>query len=249
MTESSSTPTGQKRFRPRWSFLIGVALLILVADQSTKFLAVKNLTTAMQSANATTLGQQVHVWLSSRQIVDEAKQVPPLFSHWWSWRYDENTGAAWSFAARWPKSARVPFFDIISVLAIGLIAFYYRRLKTNQKLLGMALALVMGGAIGNLTDRLVRGYVIDFIAWHWNDPHWLHPNLHWPTFNIADSCISVGVALIALDSLIVWAASKRQPAAGGSARRPTGLQAGGKASGAGGAADRPQKGTHASDSL
>jgi signal peptidase II len=152
-----------------------------------------------------------------------------VIPHFWSNRYAENPGAAWSMLASAPESVRDPFFRIVSVVALCLIAFYYSRLRPGQGLLGVALSLVMGGAIGNLIDRFVRSYVIDFIDWHVNDAEWrklwdwpsiewtnhglgftwvkMHP--HWPTFNIADTGISVGVALIALDTLLVWWAQRR----------------------------------------
>ena len=61
---------------------------------------------------------------------------------------------------------------------------------------------MLGGAVGNALDRIIRGYVIDFIDWHWFDPHWMRPNLHWPTFNVADSGISVGLVLLFLEMFL-----------------------------------------------
>jgi len=92
---------------------------------------------------------------------------------------------------------------------------YYRKLRMDQRYLQIALALVLGGAVGNAIDRLLRGYVIDFIDWHWFDPDWLRPALHWPTFNVADSGITVGLAMLFLEMLFAKKPAKApaQPAA------------------------------------
>jgi len=89
---------------------------------------------------------------------------------------------------------------------------YYRKLRTDQRYLQIALALVLGGAVGNAIDRVLRGYVIDFIDWHWFDPLWMRPSLHWPTFNLADSGITVGLVMLFLEMLFAKKAAK-EPAA------------------------------------
>lgn len=76
------------------------------------------------------------------------------------------------------------------------IVVYFLRTQKDQWLLRFALALVFGGAIGNFADRIRLGYVIDFIEWHWYD------KASWPTFNVADSAISVGVCLMILDMFL-----------------------------------------------
>jgi signal peptidase II len=198
-------------YHPSWVRLVLIALCVVAVDQSTKFLAVKNLTYAFERGRAETFSEELHVFTHSRHLMNQVK--PPYYAtvvpHFWTNRYAENPGAAWSLLASAPENIRVPFFHCVSLLAIVLIGIYYSRLQPQQGLLAVALSLVMGGAIGNLIDRLVRSYVIDFIDWHINDPTWQQPRLHWPTFNVADSGISVGVALIALDTLLVWWASRR----------------------------------------
>jgi signal peptidase II len=199
----------------RWVFLAAVASTLLAADQVSKFYAVRELTTAFDDAHATTLRQQLAAFVREHHL--GARALPPvtIVPAFWSHRYAENPGAAWSFAASWPERVRVPFFHLVSLLAIGIIGFYFRSLRPDQRLLRVALALVMGGALGNLADRLARGYVIDFIDWHLNDPGWLQPALHWPTFNVADAGITSGVALIALDSVLGWFEQRRTAAAAG----------------------------------
>jgi signal peptidase II len=78
--------------------------------------------------------------------------------------------------------------------ALGFILWYYRKLGRDERFMQVALSFVFSGAVGNLLDRLARGYVIDFVQWHW----WRNPRLYWPIFNLADSLIVVGVAMILL---------------------------------------------------
>jgi signal peptidase II len=188
---------------PGWARLILIALTIIALDQTTKFLAVKHLTHAFENAHAVSLSQQLDTFIHARHLMFQTRTHVNVVPWFWSNRYAENPGAAWSLLASAPESIRVPFFHVVSLVAILLIGAYYSRLRSDQKLLGVALSLVMGGALGNLTDRLIRGYVIDFIDWHINDPN-RNTRLHWPTFNVADTGISLGVALIALDTLLSW---------------------------------------------
>ena len=102
-----------------------------------------------------------------------------------------NEGAAFSFladAGGWQKW----FFSSISIVAVVVIIYLITK-HQNQKLFCIGLALVLGGAIGNLYDRLTLGYVVDFLSFHVN-------GLFWPAFNVADSAICVGVAFLLLDS-------------------------------------------------
>ncbi|HSI43729.1 MAG TPA: signal peptidase II [Methylotenera sp.] len=102
-----------------------------------------------------------------------------------------NEGAAFSFLANaggWQKL----FFSAVSIVAIAVITYLLRKHST-QKLFCFGLALVLGGAIGNLYDRVTLGYVVDFLYFHYQA-------LYWPAFNVADSAICVGVAVLLLDS-------------------------------------------------
>ena len=104
-----------------------------------------------------------------------------------------NTGAAFSFlagSAGWQRW----FFTTIGVLAAALILWLLKS-HSGQKLFAFALACILGGAIGNVIDRLLYGYVVDFLNFHWK--HW-----HFPAFNVADSAITLGAACLILDELL-----------------------------------------------
>ena len=106
--------------------------------------------------------------------------------------YVHNTGAAFSFLSEAGGWQRWFFAAMAFIISIVLTIWLYR-LKKHETLLAVALALVLGGAIGNLIDRLAYGYVIDFLDVYYQ-------TRHWPAFNIADSAITVGVFLMLLES-------------------------------------------------
>ncbi|NBB93906.1 MAG: lipoprotein signal peptidase [Gammaproteobacteria bacterium] len=119
---------------------------------------------------------------------------PNAVFSWLNMTLAHNTGAAFSFLAggsgwqRW-------FLSAVAVIIVAVLLVWLWRLPHRARLLPSALALVIGGAIGNLIDRLRFGYVVDFIDVH-------YAGWHWPAFNLADSAIVVGVILLLLDSLI-----------------------------------------------
>ncbi|TNF33804.1 MAG: lipoprotein signal peptidase [Gammaproteobacteria bacterium] len=103
-----------------------------------------------------------------------------------------NRGAAFSFlseAGGWQRW----FFALVATLASVILAGWIWKLPRNAIAMPLALALILGGAVGNLYDRILLGYVVDFISAHWG-PH------YWPAFNIADSAISVGAAIVLLQA-------------------------------------------------
>ncbi|MBN0978166.1 lipoprotein signal peptidase [Pseudomonas sp. WS 5111] len=114
--------------------------------------------------------------------------IPDYFS----WTLAYNTGAAFSFLAdgggwqRW-------LFALIAVVVSAVLVVWLKRLGRNDTWLAIALALVLGGALGNLYDRIALGHVIDFILVHWQNRH------YFPAFNFADSAICVGAIMLALD--------------------------------------------------
>jgi len=107
--------------------------------------------------------------------------------------YVRNRGAAFSFLSE--ASWRLPFFIGITLVASIAILVAFHKLRDEQKLAQVSLAMIFSGAIGNLIDRVRLGEVIDFLDVHW----YRH---HWPAFNVADSLICVGVFLLAVDMLL-----------------------------------------------
>jgi signal peptidase II len=106
--------------------------------------------------------------------------------------YIRNKGAAFGFLA--DSSYRLPFFIMISFIALIVILGIYRKLRPNQAYNAFSLSLIFSGALGNLIDRVRLGEVIDFIYVHWYQHYW-------PAFNVADSAICVGVFLLAIEML------------------------------------------------
>jgi signal peptidase II len=124
----------------------------------------------------------------------------------------KNKGGAWGLLQGESENVRRPFFLLVSVAAIAFIVTLYRRLQPKQYALKWGLPLVLGGALGNVFDRIRYGYVIDFIDYRAEWIKRLNELIakysakhvvtdHWPTFNVADIAICVGVALMALDML------------------------------------------------
>lgn len=132
---------------------------------------------------------QITKWLASNNLaMHEPVPVMPSFNL----TLMHNYGAAFSFlsdAGGWQRW----FFTIVAaVISVVLIVWIYR-LKQHEKWLGIGLSLVLGGAIGNLIDRVSYGYVVDFIQWYYD-------RFYWPAFNIADSAIFVGTGILLLST-------------------------------------------------
>jgi len=138
---------------------LAIAMIILLLDQVSKWSALSNLQ----------LG------------------VPEYVLPFMNWLLLFNPGAAFSFLAQGSGWQRW-FFTIVGLLACIYIVWLLRK-NQNDKLLCVALGLILGGALGNVLDRIMLGAVVDFIDLH-------YANWHWPAFNIADSAICIGAALI-----------------------------------------------------
>ncbi|MEY4631573.1 MAG: hypothetical protein RIQ81_1693 [Pseudomonadota bacterium] len=124
--------------------------------------------------------------------------------------YVRNQGAAWGMLANAKEQFRVPFFYIVTLIAMVAIAFYFRATPPHHKLARYALALVFSGAVGNFIDRVRLGYVIDWIDVHWNFIGWQY---YFPNFNVADAAISVGVALLLVDTILLERQRQKRSAA------------------------------------
>jgi len=151
----------------KYKLLLFIAPIVIILDQITKYYAMS---------------------LKSGKVIT-------VIDGYFNFIYRENKGAAWSFLADTKDSFRVPFFFTITIAAIILVLFMIYKLEENQNILRVVFPLIIGGATGNLLDRITNGAVIDFIDWHIG----VH---HWPTFNIADVAISIGMGLIVIDFII-----------------------------------------------
>ena len=122
----------------------------------------------------------------------------PVIGDWLRFTYVENRGAAFGLL-----QDQTVFFVIVGVVVIGVIGASYRYLPRSGFRLHLALGLQLGGAVGNLIDRVRQGYVVDFVDFGY------HTNW-WPVFNVADSAIVVGVTLLALNMLTQSENEKQQ---------------------------------------
>lgn len=147
---------------------IWVSILVIIIDQSTKYWTVHYLP----------LSQKV--------------EVIPNFLSWFS---TSNTGASWSFlsdAGGWQRW----FFCVIAFVVSVVLVIWLTRLKSSKETwLAIAIAFIIGGALGNLYDRLLLGHVIDFIYFHWGDQY------DFPVFNVADIAITIGAIMLLIDAL------------------------------------------------
>lgn len=152
-----------------------IALAIVAADQATKAVVVRHMR----------LGQSI-----------------PILPGFFDLTFVLNPGAAFSLLATLPEGIRNPFFILVSVAAAILIIVYRARHLRGHRLATVSLGLILGGAVGNLIDRIRYGVVVDFLDAHVGQ-------YHWPVFNIADSAISVGVTLLIVEMLQEWRRERR----------------------------------------
>jgi signal peptidase II len=134
----------------------------------------------------------------------------PLVDGILSLSHVRNRGAAFGLLSDWDLPHQSVLLSLLSIAALLAISVYFARLPASARLPRAALALVLGGAIGNLIDRVRLGYVVDFVHVYWRQHQW-------PDFNVADSAITIGVVLLVFDVL-------RSP--GPEAARQTGIGTG-----------------------
>ncbi len=143
------------------------------------------------SALVIVLDQLTKAWVLSS--LPEFQPIP-VIDGFWNWYRTYNTGAAFSFlsdAGGWQKY----FFVVLAAGICGLLAWWLARTPRGEWRTALPFALVIGGAVGNVIDRLLHGHVVDFIQWYWKDHYW-------PAFNVADSAIVVGAIGIGVFGLL-----------------------------------------------
>jgi signal peptidase II len=136
------------------------------------------------------LDQWSKLWIVERYAYGDTE----FFSSFFNLVRVHNYGAAFSFlsdAGGWQRWG----FSLLAIAISAMIIVRIARLPVQRKLEGLALALILGGALGNLYDRLTLGYVVDFLDFHWSGKHF-------PAFNVADAGISVGAAILIFDTLV-----------------------------------------------
>ncbi len=180
-----------KKLVSKWAILPVLVVVLLLVDQWTKFLAMDRLTTVFARVGDRALAEKIQRFYAYRQVEPLAREPFDVLKGFWRMRYAENPGSAFGLFGMWPPHARFIFFTVVTFAAVAFILAAYRRVREDQRVRQIALAVVLAGAMGNFTDRLARRYVIDFIDWGVRD-------VRWPTFNLADVFVVVGVGLLLL---------------------------------------------------
>lgn len=161
----NSAPIANTGMRKKLAYVGAIGTAVILLDQWTKLLILE------------------------RFYLHESIPIIPGFFHL---TYVRNTGAAFGFLAQADATWRLPFFLIVPVIALIVLYLFLRKVPQHAMSLIVAVALVMGGAIGNLIDRARFGYVVDFLDFHWQHTY------HFPAFNVADSAICIGAGLLML---------------------------------------------------
>lgn len=167
----------------KYKLLLIVTPLIIILDQFTKWLILNHL-----------------------PMYDSIPVIPGFFDI----VHVRNTGAAFGFLATSDHSIREPFFYIVAAVAVIILGSILRRLSPRDVLMSWVVALVAGGLVGNLIDRLRFGNVVDFLSFHWRDSvadwdilgHAIRFRWEWPSFNVADSAITVAMVLLVVNMLV-----------------------------------------------
>jgi signal peptidase II len=191
----------------KWLPLAAIFTLGVGLDQWSKYLAVSKLTDLFRRVGAETLWERLRAFVSYRHLESLSTDPFYVFKPLWRMVYVENPNAAFGLGHFLSDGPRLAIFVVAASAAAVAVLYYYRKLDLEHRFHQVALALILAGDVGNLIDRALRRYVIDFVDWYW----WNRPDLRWPTFNVADSMLVVGVILMLLKPY----PSKGEPAGAG----------------------------------
>ena len=184
--------------------LAALATLVVVLDQWVKYTVVRELTTALDGRTTTTEKLETFYGAAPAEGWDGLHFRPKRFitvsESFLRIRYAENPGAAWGLFRTLPEHVRAPLFHLVSLGAVVLITAYFLRLTGDRSEVWARWGLRWCWAAPSATtsDRLARGFVIDFVEAHWFG----NPHLVWPSFNVADMAICVGVGMLVVDSFV-----------------------------------------------
>jgi lipoprotein signal peptidase len=219
--ERMVTWSGTRRLLMAYFFLFWGTLGL---DQSTKFHAQSSLLTwthptqimgyRADKRRVFSLGLSPSV-LQEQSEQNNLRDAPPATSAKGAWldlnfTYVRNPGAAWGSLARWPAKQRIAIFYGVTALATFAVAYLLINSDSRQKVLRLGLVFLLSGAVGNFVDRLLLGYVIDWIHLHWKLGGW---EVSFPVFNVADAAVHLGLIALIFDVLAkVVTASRKETA-------------------------------------
>ncbi len=164
---------------PKTSIFVGASLVSVLLDQATKLAVAANLS-------------------FSDRI--------PVIEDFFYITHARNPGAAFGLFGDAPVVIRLTLFIGITLVALGMVVNFYRKLAPGDRFSALSLGLILGGAVGNLIDRVFRGEVVDFLHFR------LWGGYQWPDFNLADSFIVVGVAFLVIELLAAEGEARNDPA-------------------------------------
>jgi len=182
----------KRRLPPKVVLLLGVAAVIGVSDQVSKYLAVRDLTSVFERSGTIVFSDRVAQFYGESELEHLSRPPAVLLTGGWRHRYTENPGAAFSLFDDAPVGFRRVFFLLSMILAGAFVGVMTWRLPREAPWRVISLGAILGGATGNFVDRVAHLYVIDFIDLLYGMPVWLNP----ATFNLADAGISCGAAVL-----------------------------------------------------
>lgn len=187
----SEAEVAMRRKRAKWILFFVVAALSLAADQATKIWA-RDALPLVGHGTGQELASGGKQCLVPDDIVNRACQgkAVPVIDDYWDWRLAMNSGSAFGLLAG--KSGGRIVLTVVGLIALVAMVVMLRRARDDQRILHWALGLVVGGAVGNLFDRIYFGVVTDFVVWRYKTHEW-------PVFNVADVVLVIGVGLMFID--------------------------------------------------